>query len=297
MSDNVVSCNLMGGLGNVLFQVFTTISYGMRNSRKIIFPYSDTLNTGIVRKTNWDNLLSPIKRMTTFDPSHKYTNRLFSRFSCYNEPEFCFHEIPAFNYKEILLNGYFQSYKYFDNEKYTIFSLIRLRKQQENIVNEYPLLLQKDESYETISMHFRLGDYVHIQDSHPLMPYQYYENALRYILTNIPNKKFKVLYFRQQCDNDTVENIIGNLKTCFPEVLFEKIDDNIEDWKQLLIMSCCSHNIIANSTFSWWASYFNEKTMKIVCYPSLWFGNKLKHDTKDLFPSSWSKISIEKKIE
>jgi len=58
-------------------------------------------------------------------------------------------------------------------------------------------------------------------------------------------------------------------------------------------MSCCQHNIIANSSFSWWAAYFNTNPNKIICYPEKWFGPQLsQHNTKDLFPPSWHKISF-----
>jgi hypothetical protein len=56
-------------------------------------------------------------------------------------------------------------------------------------------------------------------------------------------------------------------------------------------MSCCDHNIIANSSYSWWAAYFNNNSNKIVCYPDKWFGPQLSnHDTKDLCPTTWNKI-------
>jgi len=59
----------------------------------------------------------------------------------------------------------------------------------------------------------------------------------------------------------------------------------------MISMSCCTHNIIANSTFSWWSAYLNENNDKIVCYPSLWFGNELQNkDTCDLFLDNWKKI-------
>ena len=74
--------------------------------------------------------------------------------------------------------------------------------------------------------------------------------------------------------------------------MFQKVGNDIEDWKQLLMMSMCSHHIIANSTFSWWGAYLNKSTDKIVCYPTHWFGPKLKdiNNTKDLFPTDWIKI-------
>ena len=70
-----------------------------------------------------------------------------------------------------------------------------------------------------------------------------------------------------------------------------KVDDSIEDYNQLMIMSMCNHNIIANSTFSWWGAYFNNNPDKMVCYPSIWFGPSLPHKTDDLFPPSWTKIT------
>jgi hypothetical protein len=65
-------------------------------------------------------------------------------------------------------------------------------------------------------------------------------------------------------------------------------DYSIPDYEQLLLMSLTSHNIIANSTFSWWGAYFNNNINKIVCYPSLWNGSN--NNVKDLFPDSWNKI-------
>jgi len=301
--SNIISITLMGGLGNQLFQIFTTIAYGIKYNRRIVFPYTDTVNVGIERNTYWENFLYSLKNYTTFNTGLGIRNSLFSRFSNYSEKGFHYTSIPDFNYKEMLFNGYFQSYKYFHDYRDTLFSFIRLSKQKESILNDfssYFTLVEADgvnverpnSSCATISMHFRLGDYVNIQHCHPLMPYNYYLNALNYIVTQRPSQQIKVLYFCQLEDNNTVSSIIEKLQENFPTIIFEKVDDTIPDWKQMLIMSCCHYNIIANSTFSWWGGYFNSNKDKIVCYPNVWFGPSINHNTTDLFPNNWTKISI-----
>jgi len=70
------------------------------------------------------------------------------------------------------------------------------------------------------------------------------------------------------------------------------IDNQIEDWKQMLIMSLIKNNIIANSTFSWWSAYLNINNNNTVIYPSIWFGPKIFQNMttkqkKDRFPEKW----------
>ena len=59
----------------------------------------------------------------------------------------------------------------------------------------------------------------------------------------------------------------------------------------MLYMSLCSHNIIANSSFSWWGAYFNTNLERRVLYPETWFGPTANIDTNDLCPSDWVKIN------
>jgi hypothetical protein len=338
----------MGGLGNQLFQLFATIAYSIKHKRKLIFPYADKLYTGTIRNTYWDSFLNTLKMYTMYDNKNHFTNDMLTIFARYKEKSFEFNEIPYSDYDKLLLLGYYQSYKYFENEKNSIFSLIRLRKQQENILLENPLFASYGNK---ISMHFRLGDYKEIQNCHPLMPYEYYEKSLDFIVnnnnseyvckmdnsefnktfikvecddddeengddekTNISistnvcqlsnnnekdnekekneRKKYNVFYFCQKEDNEIVSVIINKLKEKFTNVSFFKVDDELPDWKQLLLMSCCNHNIIANSTFSWWGAYFNHYSDKIICYPSKWFGVSIDSNVNDLFPPQWNRINI-----
>jgi len=289
---SVVSSFLMGGLGNQLFQIFAAISYGIRFGRKIVLPYSETLNTGIARRTYWDDFLSSIKMITTFNERNGYSNNDLAKFVQYREQGHHYSELANVQNKEISLFGYFQSPLYFEKEKETIFSIIRLSDSKNKTNDKYP----QYHCIDSISMHFRLGDYKHQQDYHPVLPYDYYYNSLLHIVKNIDiTKRMTVLYFCEKEDNDTVLKTISRLSDCFPDITFVKVDDTIEDWQQMLIMSNCDHNIIANSSFSWWGAYFNKNPDKIICYPSLWFGPAASNNnTSSMFPVEWSKISVEK---
>jgi len=145
-----------------------------------------------------------------------------------------------------------------------------------------------------VSMHFRIGDYQDIQHVHPVLPYQYYMNAIREIRGRLGQSNIRILYFCEAPDRHIIEPFITKLKSKFEDIKFVNVDSSITDWKQMLMMSCCDHNIIANSTFSWWGAYLNRNPTKIVCYPNKWFGPALANKpTDDLFPPEWRKISYD----
>jgi hypothetical protein len=72
------------------------------------------------------------------------------------------------------------------------------------------------------------------------------------------------MYFCEDIDIEDVDIIIDFLKKNFPHYKFNRGEKNLEDWEQLLLMSCCHHNIIANSSFSWWDAFFNFNNDKLV---------------------------------
>ena len=294
----MISGSLSGGLGNQLFQIFTTIACSIKLCHKCVFLYEDFTRGCTVRPTYWNTFLKPIKYMATFP--------LPSRPTIIREKHFHCEEIDFTHIREnehVNLVGYFQSYKYFDEYRETLFKLIRLEETRAKVLKMYSCLNVGGEKYEQfdqlISMHFRIGDFIKYPDMHPILSYDYYYNSLLFIQkTGAPNSNTNVLFF---CENDNLEQVntcIARLQKEFPETGFQRAPEMLEDWQQLILMSCCRYNIIANSTFSWFGAYFNVFQNKVVCYPSLWFGKRLSpsHSTKDLFPPLWNKIAADNTI-
>jgi hypothetical protein len=276
----MITCNLMGGLGNQLFQIFATIAYSIRVKQPFRFLYTDFLGK---RQTYWNTFLLSLKGFTTTVPLDNSVT-LKERGFGYNELLI----LQNIEQQNVSLYGYFQSYKYFDSNYETLCKIIRLDNQKNKIKQKY---LHAYDCAQLISMHFRLGDYKMLPDYHPIMTYKYYFNCIQHIISTTNNPELHILYFCEKDDNTVVHKTIKMLSVAFPVCKFIKAVDTITDWEQLLMMSCCHHNIIANSTFSWWGAYFNRYGDKIVCYPSVWFGPKNPVSTADLFPMSWNKIN------
>jgi len=289
----MLSCKLAGGLGNQLFQIFTTIAYALKYSKPFFFLNNHQLGNGsngtTIRYTYWDTFLSALK------PFLKEFNTI---------PELMFIKEKGFQYNELpdnleknystLLVGYFQSPKYFDQYKESICKLIKLDVKQRMVKYKVKNLLDNTIN---ISIHFRYGDYIKYPHIYPLLDKQYYHNALQHIieslcLNNNMHKSVSVIYF---CEDDSVlqtETIINELHVLYPYIKFQRADSSLDDWEQLLLMSLCSHNIIANSTFSWWGAYLNNNPCQIVCYPEQWFRPETNKDTSTLFLEDWTPISL-----
>lgn len=294
-----VTCEIMGGLGNQLFQIFATIAYAMKHNWTFVFPYSEELwGHNEPRYTAWDSFLKDLKKYTVIDKQNEMISTYLPSFPIYREDKFSYKEIPCNNnFMFLKLHGYFQSYKYFEKYYDKITNLINLNQQIKEVYENNKDLLSDEYN---ISMHFRVGDYKQLQEYHPIMPFRYYYNSLKYILDNKKEENVKIIYFCEKHDIDFVNETIAKLKLHFEDLKFIRANDDIKDWQQMLLMSCCHANIIANSSFSWWGAYFNNNPNKIVCYPNKWFGPSMSsdhHEISDLVPSTWNKINIRKEGE
>ena len=185
------------------------------------------------------------------------------------------------NYLEkdnIYFFSHYQTEKYFkdiENElrKDYTFPLI--------IDNENKQILDKIKNTNSISLHIRRGDYITSKSFKEICSMNYYKNAIEIIYKNVKKPYFFIFsndinWCRKNFD---MENIIF-------------IDNNKgkNSYKDMQLMSSCKHNIIANSTFSWWGAWLNNNKDKIVLAPNRWFNSV--EGTCDIIPESWEKIEI-----
>ena len=229
-------------MGNQLFQLSATISLAANNNDQYIFP-------------PWEY--------------EKYFN-LHNCFSSHIQPTQTYTE-PAFHYTEIPLkqttgqivnlNGFYQSHKYFENNRDIILNLLTPN-------------IGFGIKWGYTAIHVRRGDYVNLQNCYQQLDVAYYNQAMRMI-----NSRHYIVF------SDDIgwckQNFVGG------DFIFSEGRSPVED---LALQLACENNIIANSSFSWWGAYLNINPLKKVIAPAAWFGPELPHNTKDLLPESWVKI-------
>ena len=280
-STKMITAEIMGGLGNQLFQIFAVLAYSLQY--QVPFYFEDKVIEHGPRKIQYfDDFLSSLKA---------YVRPPIYDQICYRESKFGYSMIPYFGENtSVKLFGYFQSYLYVENYKERIFDIIGLDEQKQAMCSK---LNERYDFQHTVSLHFRLGDYKQVPGYHTILPLTYYSNALKALIQKTQTENWTILYF---CEDEDMEYIwktnIVVLQDMFPSFTFLKINSNFKDWEQVLIMSLCRHHIIANSTFSWFGAYFNTKEDKLVYYPSLWFGPDAGQvELQSLFPNKWIQIS------
>lgn len=291
----MLTCKISGGLGNQLFQIFTTIALSLKNVHPFIFfnikQFGNGDNGSTIRYPYWDSFLSNLQIFLKNENQLTTVQRFIEKEKDFRFDKDIYYMSPNKSGSIDVLIGYFQSPNYFDLYKTRICKLIKLEQKKQEVKEKTK---QSIDSLESISLHFRIGDFKNYPGIHPILKVDYYKSSLNYILNNnkLTNIK-KVLYFCEDVDIEEVKPMVQELCKLYPDLIFERGDPFLDDWEQMLLMCMCSHNIIANSTFSWWGAYLNENKNKIVCYPSIWFGKNSNNLTTDLFCSDWIKIDCD----
>ena len=198
----------------------------------------------------------------------------------YDTKEYVFNK-DVYKLKNTYLNGYWQSIKYFEGIENDIKKDFRFKNQLDNKNLE---ILNEIENSNSISIHIRRGDYMSPENYNMygcIATPTYYKKAIKVIEEKVENPTFFVF----SNDMDWVKkNIQINSR-----VFYIDINSGNGSYKDMQLMSNCKHNIIANSSFSWWGAWLNENKNKIVIAPKKWINREdVDSDKIELFCEGWT---------
>lgn len=179
------------------------------------------------------------------------------------------------------LVGYWQTEKYFKNIENVIRSDFKFASPMSKTNLEWAKLIRHNNS---VSIHIRRGDMASNPKAlafHGICPLEYYVKAISYMQKNTDNPTFYVF-------SDEITWAKKSLD--FGSSHYHFIDNNYgkESYNDMRLMTLCKHNIIANSSFSWWGAWLNNNNNKLVVAPERW--SLLDNDISDITPSSWLKL-------
>jgi hypothetical protein len=211
-------------------------------------------------------------------------NRLIADKSMYvQERQFNFDPSVLRSKNSAYIDGFWQTEKYFK----AIEEIIRKEFTLKTKISDYSAQIASCiNNANSVSIHIRRGDYASDEKTnkyHGLCSLDYYHEAIKEIAKKIDKPHFFIF-------SDEPEWAKKNLILDFPATYVDgnKSDKNYED---LYLMSLCKHQIIANSSFSWWGAWLNQNKNKIVFAPKKWFSyTKTSVNTNDIIPDSWIKI-------
>lgn len=287
-----------GGLGNVMFTYALVCAYRQKGIKSFLFVSNANLEHNgyelekvFPNTDQWRTLNSLQKAYYIMMQKlrnirynrHNFPHRvIFFPFNGHHsdqEPVKYFPEVFTNLCKNEFLIGLFQSYKYFEHcEKairqeftFNIALLSESTKRVSQIIN----------NCNSVSIHVRRGDYLNGYYYNLLgkvCNLDYYRKAVEEINNRVDNPVFFVF-------SDDKAYVVENLK--IKDAVYVDFNIGEDSWQDMYLMSQCRHNIIANSTFSWWGAWLNNNPDKIVVAPPRWF-NDLEND--DIIPKEWLRI-------
>ena len=290
---------LSGGLGNQLFQYAFGKSLAVKN------------NTSLVLSASYIESKLPVKKLASqmkyelgvFNVDAKIEHNFIQQKFLYpfaklehmvrdklNQTKLTLLQEESFEFQPDFLlyndntyaKGNFQSEKYFKS----IESILRKELQFNVPLNIGNLNWStKIKSADSVAIHVRRGDYISIQknqDKFFIQSIDYYKNAIAYVASKIMNPTFFIF-------SDDISWTKENLKSDFPMHFIDNNNTAQTSYIDMQLMSLCKHNIICNSTFSWWSAWLNANSEKMVIAPQKWFADK-SINSQDLIPSEWIKL-------
>ena len=256
-----VSIMLKGQLGNQMFQIAAATSLALDNGAIAVCP-------DLVTQKQWDTFYNYQKILFRVDTVQKGPVK-----SNYFDPLSIYRPIPYS--PNMRAEGWFQSEKYFDHHRKEILELFAPPESTLEYINTYYGDALSHPC--TVSIHHRCylkedakGIY------HPTQTLDYYLKAMAYYPEDAP---FVV------CSNN-----IAWCKQNFAHIPRNFIYSEEKPHIDIFLMAMCKHNIVANSSFSWWSAYLNTNPDKIITAPKQWFAETSGSDFKDIIPASWIAI-------
>jgi hypothetical protein len=193
--------------------------------------------------------------------------------------EFEFDE-AVFEQRSVFFTGTWQSLEYFKNIEETL--------KQKFVFNvpsdaENKSIINKIQNCNAVSIHIRRGDYTNDHWNgilNVIKDEKYYVDAMAYIGQKVGDPRYFVF-------SDDMQWVKQNLK--MDDCTYVDNNKYKSSYVDMYLMSLCKHNIIANSTFSWWGAWLNSHEDKIVIMPHKWMNNS---DCRDIFPQQWVKMKV-----
>ncbi|MDC1293093.1 alpha-1,2-fucosyltransferase [Amylibacter sp.] len=280
----MIYSRIRGGLGNQLFQ------YSV--ARSLADQLGVDLGLDIREYNNLSNFemgLSNFNIRAIFNPDglirHKQDGKILFALEnligmhkhVYYEPFLSFDKNVLTKQDGTFLKGHWQSENYFIDKNKIMEDLQIVKQPTEKNIQ----LKSKIEECNSISLHIRRGDYVS-NSAHGLCDLTYYYKAVQFFIDKY-GSNFEIFAFSD--DPNWVKN---NLELPV-KINFISNNSSKNNYEDLRLMSYCEHNIIANSTFSWWGAWLNKNPKKYIIAPKKWFANN-KIENNDITPQNWLRI-------
>jgi hypothetical protein len=180
--------------------------------------------------------------------------------------------------RTVYLQGYYMAYQYAAAVEAQLRRQFVLRSAPDG--SNLELLQQVLGIPSAVSIHLRGGDFKRFCGGKHLLPATYYRNAMQLLEARVPAPTYFVFSNDEEFARQTIPSS-GN-------VIFVNHNDDSTSHHDMLLMAACQHNIIANSSFSWWSAWLNANPGKIVCAPRPWMDLEDCHDI--LLPPQWLRV-------
>lgn len=291
----MVTIALSGGLGNQMFQYAAAKALATRlNTTLIADLYTFSKKTKATsRSFELDIFTLEVERRNTLkgkliNKLHPYIQRhrtFFSHFGFFSDTYAMLYQ-PSFEMLkgDITMQGNFQNEKYFKDIESDLRKDFSFRNP---LSGKNKNIAERIKQTNAIAIHIRRGDYLtnkNAATNFVTCGKEYYDSAINHISEKVADPEFYIF-------SEDFEWIKENLNFGVYPVTYIDWNKGKDSYIDMQLMSLCKHNIIANSSFSWWAAWLNSNTNKIVIAPSTWFQSEEKNQLlNDFYPKGWMKI-------